>query len=204
MGCCASAAVDPGAKDDPEDPPPTRVAPPAPPAPAPAASAAAGPAAADSTRSSVVLAAPPAMKRLDTVEALEAQIAAEHAARLERERLERRARVLRDASPPPSMAPGARRQLQRSKTTPVKRPPLNSAATFRDFSRARKRPTRAQTASRPLTAKSSPSLAAIVPGDGDAQEPPSDPREFELLSRFYQHGVTPDREKPRLVDWIPA
>ena len=144
------------------------------------------------------------MKRLDTVEALEAQIAAEHAARLERERLERRARVLRDASPPPSMAPGARRQLQRSKTTPVKRPPLNSAATFRDFSRARKRPTRAQTASRPLTAKSSPSLAAIVPGDGDAPEPPSDPREFELLSRFYQHGVTPDREKPRLVDWIPA
>ena len=203
MGCCASAAVDPGAKDDAEDPPTTRVAPPAP-APAPAASAAAGPAAADSTTSSVVLAAPPAMKRLDTVEALEAQIAAEHAARLERERLERRARVLRDASPPPSMAPGARRQLQRSKTTPVKRPPLNSAATFRDFSRARKRPTRAQTASRPLTAKSSPSLAAIVPGDGDAPEPPSDPREFELLSRFYAHGVTPDREKPRLVDWIPA
>ena len=204
MGCCASAAVDPGAKDNAEDPLPTHVAPPVPPAPAPAASAAAGPAAADSTTSSAVLAAPPAMKRLDTVEALEAQIAAEHAARLERERLERRARVLRDASPPPSMAPGARRQLQRSKTTPVKRPPLNSAATFRDFSRARKRPTRAQTASRPLTAKSSPSLAAIVPGDGDAPEPPSDPREFELLSRFYQHGVTPDRDKPRLVDWIPA
>ena len=204
MGCCASTVVDPGAKDDAEDPPPTRVAPPAPPAPAPAASAAAGPEAADSTTSSVVLAAPPAMKRLDTVEALEAQIAAEHAARLQREITERRARVLRDASPPPSMAPGARRQLQRSKTTPVKRPPLNSAATFRDFSRARKRPTRAQTASRPLTAKSSPSLAAIVPGDGDAPEPPSDPREFELLSRFYQHGVTPDREKPRLVDWIPA
>ena len=203
MGCCASAAVDPGAKDDAQYPLPTRVAPPAPPAPAPAASAAAGSAAADSTTSSAVL-APPAMKRLDTVEALEAQIAAEHAARLERERLERRARVLRDASPPPSMAPGARRQLQRSKTTPVKRPPLNSAATFRDFSRARKRPTRAQTASRPLTAKSSPSLAAIVPGDGDAPEPPSDPREFELLSRFYAHGVTPDREKPRLVDWIPA
>ena len=203
MGCCASAAVDPGAKDDAEDPPPTRVAPPAPPAPAPAASAAASPAAADSTRSSAVLAAPPAMKRLDTVEALEAQIAAEHAAKLERERLERRAR--RDASPPPSMAPGARRQLQRSKTTPVKRPPLNSAATFRDFSRTRKRPTRAQTASSPLTAKSSPSLAAIVPGDGDAQEPRADdPREFELLSRFYQHGVAPDRERPRLVDWIPA
>ena len=204
MGCCASAAVDPGAKDDAEDPPPTRVAPPAPPAPAPAASAAAGTAAADSTTSSAVLAAPPAMKRLDTVEALEAQIAAEHAAKLERERLERRARILRDASPPPSMSPGARRQLQRIKTTPVKRPPLNSAATFRDFSRARKRPTRAQTASSPLTAKSSPSLAAIVPGDGDTPEPPSDPREFELLSRFYQHGVTPDRDKPRLVDWIPA
>ena len=204
MGCCASAAVDPGAKDDAEDPLPTRVAPPAPPAPAPAASAAAGPAAADSTRSSAVLAAPPAMKRLDTVEALEAQIAAEQTARLQREITERRARMLRDASPPPAMSPGARRQLQRSKTSPVKRPPLNSAATFRDFSRARKRPTRAQTASRPLTAKSSPSLAAIVPGDGDAQEPPSDPREFELLSRFYQHGVTPDREKPRLVDWIPA
>ena len=148
------------------------------------------------------------MKRLDTVEALEAQIAAEHAAKLERERLDRRARVLRDASPPPAMSPGARRQLQRSKTTPVKRPPLNSAATFRDFSRARKRPTRAQTASRPLTAKSSPSLAAIVPGDGDAQAPraddPTRDRDFELLSRFYQHGVTPDREKPRLVDWIPA
>ena len=149
------------------------------------------------------------MKSLDTVEALEAQIAAEHAAKLERERLERRARSLRDASPPPSMSPGARRQLQRSKTTPVKRPPLNSAATFRDFSRARKRPTRAQTASRPLAAKSSPSLAAIVPGDGDAPEPRADDptrdtREFELLSRFYQHGVKPDREKPRLVDWIPA
>ena len=85
MGCCASAAVDPGAKDDAEDPLPTRVAPPAPPAPAPAASAAAGPAAADSTTSSAVLAAPPAMKRLDTVEALEAQIAAEQTARLQRE-----------------------------------------------------------------------------------------------------------------------
>ena len=152
------------------------------------------------------------MKRLDTVEALEAQIAAEHAAKLERERLERRARILRDASPPPSMSPGARRQLQRSKTTPVKRPPLNSAATFRDFSRARKRPTRAQTAATPLTAKkltatSSPSLSAVVPGDGDApaREPTDDERrDFELLSRFYQHGLTPDREKPRLVDWIPA
>ena len=43
-----------------------------------------------------------------------------------------------------------------------------------------------------------------MPGDGNAPEPPSDPREFELLSRFYQHGVTPDREKHRLVDWIPA
>ena len=157
-----------GAKDDAEDPPPTRVAPPAPPATAPAASAAAGTAAADSTTSSAVLAAPPAMKRLDTVEALEAQIAAEHAAKLERERLERRARILRDASQPPSMSTCARRQILRSKTTPVKRPPLNSRP-FRDFSRARKRPTRAQTASRPLTAKSSPSLAAIVPGDGDAQ-----------------------------------
>ena len=104
MGCCASAAVDPGSKDDVEDPPPTRVAPPAPPAPAPAASAAAGPAAADSTTSSAVLAAPPAMKRLDTVEALEAQIAAEQSARLQREITERRARILRDASPPPSMS----------------------------------------------------------------------------------------------------
>ena len=128
---------------------------------------------------------PPAMKRLDTVEALEAQIAAEQTRGFNAKSQSGGARALRDAKPPPSMAPGARRSWAEQDLAGQA-----AAAQFRGhFQRLlaeRKRPTRAQTAATPLTAKrsatSSPSLAAIVPGAATRQSRRATRRDFELLS----------------------